>query len=77
MEDTCLPEAIVSVLYDPNCNKFEGSKCVKCSFGYYFNFKGKCTLANPNCKEFDESNGFCTSCYPGFEVEGPDCVREQ
>lgn len=37
IEDTCLPEALFSVVtFDPFCNQFEGDVCVKCAWGYYF-----------------------------------------
>ena len=51
IEDTCLPEALFpsETPTDPFCNKFEGSKCVKCAFGYYFK-EGLCTQADPNCR---------------------------
>lgn len=48
--------------------------CVKCSWGSFLNSKGKCQQANPLCKTFDQTNGKCLSCYPGFEVEEGNCV---
>ena len=48
---------------------------MKCSFGYFFNQDRKCTQSNPNCKTFNSDNGYCTSCFPGFEISGIDCVR--
>lgn len=49
---------------DPNCNLFEGAKCLRCSFGAYFDVNGKCVVTDPNCKRFN--NGVCESCYPGY-----------
>ena len=56
IEDTCLP-GIVTSSFDPNCHKFEGDKCAKCSNGFYSNSNGKCQAVDPSCKTFNESNG--------------------
>jgi hypothetical protein len=39
----------------PNCNQIDtvSGKCVKCSFGYYFDVNGNCLQADPNCKTFN------------------------
>lgn len=49
---------------DPNCNLFDGAKCIKCSMGAYFDANGKCVISDPNCRK--STNGVCESCYPGF-----------
>lgn len=52
VEDTCLPSALFpsQTVFDPFCNQFEGSVCVKCAFGYYFDSNGKCKQSDPNCR---------------------------
>ena len=54
---------------DPNCKTLNGDVCVEC-FSMYFPSNGKCQQASPLCKSFNKSNGYCTSCYPGYEVVG-------
>ena len=68
IEDTCLP-GIVSSNFDPNCAQFEGDVCIKCSKGFFPALDGKCKGVNPSCKTYDPSNGWCTSCYAGYEVQ--------
>lgn len=60
-DSTCVQ---VTLDLDPNCNLFDGVKCVKCSQGAYFDTNGKCIVTDPNCKRWN--NGLCDSCYPGF-----------
>ena len=54
---------------DPNCKNLQGETCVECFTGYYTQ-NGKCKQASPLCKTFNPNNGFCTSCYPGYEIVG-------
>jgi hypothetical protein len=64
--------------FDPNCAIFNGSQCVKCSIGSFFNSDGKCAEADQNCKDFFD-NGMCQSCYSGFiiDVTSGKCVVSQ
>jgi hypothetical protein len=68
LEGTCLP-GLVTKTFDSNCNTFNGSICIKCSSGYFINQKGICQAVSPSCKTFNPSNGACTSCFPGFDVQ--------
>ena len=66
LENTCLP-GIVTQSVDQNCNKFEGTTCLKCSFGYYLSITTKkCTILNPLCRTSNQDTGACTACYPGY-----------
>lgn len=76
IETTCLP-GIVSNQFDPNCNQFNGSTCLKCSSGYYLASSGICSAVDPSCKTHNPDNGFCTSCYAGYAVNGTKCVVSQ
>lgn len=49
---------------------------MKCSFGYYFNLNSICTKADQSCQTFNEINGDCLSCYPGFALGAGKCNRE-
>ena len=73
VETTCLP-GVATSSSDPNCNQFNGSLCLKCSFGYYLPASGLCTQVNPSCKTFDPTNGQCLSCFPGFSVQNGGCL---
>ncbi len=73
VETTCLPGVSTSS-YDPNCNQFNGSLCIKCSEGYYHPTSGPCTQINPSCKTADSTSGHCTSCFPGFTVQNGLCL---
>lgn len=33
-----------------------------------------CTQVNPNCKTFDNNNGWCTTCYAGYSLQSGNCV---
>ena len=60
---------------DPNCNRFEDGKCVKCSFGFYFNKHRKCSKKPDECLDFDEEEEKCETCYSGYELDdNNDCV---
>ena len=77
LEDTCLPGFGGANNFDPNCNKFEGDICVKCSVRYFLGQDGKCKNVDPSCRDYDERNGDCTSCYSGYEVRGGKCLAAQ
>ncbi len=53
---------------DPNCAQFsaDGTKCLCCSFRSVFDKYGRCQRVSDNCKEWDNSTGLCTCCYPGY-----------
>lgn len=53
---------------DPFCNTFsaDGKYCLKCSFHYWMDKYGQCHPVSDWCKTWDDSNGHCTSCFPGY-----------
>ena len=60
---------------DPNCKKFRSDNtCQKCAIRHYINNSGKCSSVSPLCKGYDEYNGFCTSCYPGYITHDGTCI---
>jgi hypothetical protein len=58
-----------------NCNSIDPTtgRCLKCSFGYYFDARGFCMQQNPNCKLFNPLLSLCLDCYPGYELKNNDC----
>ena len=59
---------------DPNCKTFNNNVCTECSKGAIFNSLMICIIVDPSCFTFDERDGSCTSCYPGYEVKGRACI---
>ena len=60
---------------DPNCKVFKADNlCEKCSSRYYVNDANKCSPVSPLCKTYDDLNGHCTSCYPGYVADDGKCV---
>ena len=58
---------------DPNCFASENGVCKKCSFRFYFNKDGICTVVHPECKTWDDNNGNCLSCFDGFQLQSTMC----
>jgi hypothetical protein len=59
--------------FDSNCKFGVCEICVKCYDGYYA-LNGKCVLVNPFCKTYTDE-GYCTSCFGGYELKKNNCVR--
>jgi proprotein convertase subtilisin/kexin type 5 len=57
---------------DPNCVRYDKNVCAACSNRYYFS-GSKCIPVNPLCQNYT-STGLCSSCYPGYQVSGGNCV---
>ena len=61
---------------DSGCNEFKDGKCVKCSFGFYFNREERCIQIPPSCANFDTGLEYCTQCYPGFLLNANNQCEE-
>jgi len=61
--------------FDPLCARFNNTKCIKCSFGAYFNANKICILGNPLCKEINNV-GVCLSCFPGYVLKDGNCFTQ-
>lgn len=66
-----------SSVTDEYCKTWNGDICTECSFGAFFLPNGKCTLADPLCRTFDQNNGNCMSCYASFELQGAKCIKSK
>lgn len=68
----CVSSAnIRSLLWDdPFCNTFspDGTSCLKCSYHYWKDKFGKCNAVSDMCKTWNETDGKCTSCFPGYNA---------
>lgn len=58
---------IISTIASNNCANFTNGICLKCSRGFYMK-QGVCTMVSALCNTYDETSGFCTSCYPGYSL---------
>ena len=51
------------------CAEWLEGFCVLCSKGSVMDGFGHCKLVSPLCRTYDEHNGYCLSCYDGFELK--------
>lgn len=73
--DNCFVEN--KTVSDDNCKTWRDDVCVECAFGAYFSPSRICTLADPLCRTFDNTNGACLSCYDSFELIGIRCIKSE
>lgn len=71
---TCVVQA-AQANPNPYCSKWNGTICLSCATGSYFNFNSICVLTDPNCKT--TQNGVCLACYPGYSLDASSsqCVK--
>jgi len=69
------PDAAPEGPSDLLCAKWFNGVCTQCSRWAYPK-NGVCVQANPQCKTFDNTNGWCTSCYAGYDLTNGDCVAQ-
>lgn len=61
-------QCIIAIQRDPNCKQLNNQQqCIECYNGFYPS-QGTCKRANPLCKAFNPSNGYCTDCYQGYSL---------
>ncbi len=55
---------------DLNCAKYDSKgKCVECNDRFYFNTDtGLCTEVSEFCDTWDNVNGECVTCFPGYGI---------
>ena len=62
---------------DPNC-RIKSNKtnmCDECYHGFFYNVNNKlCQKLVGLCKDFNLTNGFCLSCYEGYNLLKDLCV---
>lgn len=69
----CVPDAN-NTSTDPNCASWNSGVCLACSSRAYFNNDGLCAQVSIQCNTYEDSDGLCTSCYPGFALSSGSCV---
>jgi hypothetical protein len=63
------------ILRNPGCNSYDQQGiCKSCSTRFYKDQNNICQPVNPNCRTYDEMNGDCLSCYPGFGLLEGTCL---
>lgn len=63
------------IILNPGCKQFDSSgKCAACSTRFYKDKEGICQPVNPNCRDYNPTNGACTSCYDGFSIIEDTCL---
>jgi hypothetical protein len=55
------------------CALWNGPTCQQCATRS-FNYNGVCTAVNTLCNTWDSFNGFCSSCYNGYVLNGNTCT---
>jgi hypothetical protein len=55
------------------CAIWNGNVCQQCAKTAYF-YNGVCTQSNPLCKTFNTNNGWCLSCYSGYNLQNGQCI---
>lgn len=58
---------------DQYCKEYEDGQCAACSTGSFLTEENFCKLVSPLCKTYQEADGKCTGCYPGFTLVDGGC----
>lgn len=58
----------VSAVSVANCRVVTANGCRECSSGYWLNGQ-TCQQVSNQCATFNSLNGFCTSCYQGYQLD--------
>ena len=53
---------------DAGCKTWNNGVCEACSDSWVFDQNGVCRTVSDQCKTHDLSNGWCTSCYQGYDL---------
>lgn len=73
----CVLATISQNAFGPvGCSSWDSfaQKCSACA-SYFVFFGPKCIPVNPLCKTYD-SNGFCRSCFQGYNLDTGNCLKE-
>lgn len=59
----------LQVAENPLCKAWRGDTCVECASRSYFNAAGLCMAVSDFCQTWDKHDGFCLTCYKGYELK--------
>lgn len=63
---------------DPNCMRFNGTRCAECFSFFYFNqVTARCMAVSSLCMDYNRTNGQCTACWPGYNLSFGVCVQQR
>lgn len=68
-----------SVASNPLCSKWDNTTriCLQCANRAYFNNQGVCILIDNQCNTWDRYDGFCLTCYAGYNLFNGTCILAQ
>jgi hypothetical protein len=62
---------------DTFCAEWEGLTCKKCAERAYFGPIGLCIPVSDFCRTWDHYDGFCLTCYKGYDLEDGKCLESE
>lgn len=62
-----------TIYTDSLCRAWSNGQCRECSTRAY-SINGVCTQVDPLCQTFNPTNGFCLSCFRGYNLVDNKCV---
>lgn len=58
-----------------NCLSYDfNNNCLQCISSYFLDSFKRCLPLNPLCKTYNQLNGDCLTCYPGYTLQGTSCL---
>lgn len=64
-----------SVAFQANCADYDpNGNCLRCAYFFYRDQMGMCRQVSPYCRTFNDQNGQCLTCYPGYGLKLGACV---
>lgn len=59
---------------DSLCAEWKGRVCIKCAHRSFFDSNGVCVSVSTNCATWDEFDGFCLTCFNGYDLIKGECA---
>jgi hypothetical protein len=56
------------------CAVYNGAFCSQCSKGWWQNSQGVCVAVSDQCATWNQTNGFCLTCYGGYVLTNGVCA---
>jgi proprotein convertase subtilisin/kexin type 5 len=75
---SCLADAVPPIGQDiaanPLCASWKGSQCLACASRSFTNANGICQAVSDNCNTWDKLDGYCLTCYAGYDLVNGTCL---